>query len=120
VWKTILPIGSKRNQFGKWSPNWDGPYKVIKVMSDNSYLLEILQGERLKVAFNGRYLKSIFKVFGKKPKCSLSNGRYMYRPYNKIANVYIALSHHVADDMGIIAVWFNYVCLIKCFLVHAS
>jgi hypothetical protein len=21
VWKTILPIGSKSNQFGKWSPN---------------------------------------------------------------------------------------------------
>jgi hypothetical protein len=22
VWKTILPIGSKSNKFGKWSPNW--------------------------------------------------------------------------------------------------
>jgi hypothetical protein len=32
VWKTILPIGSKSNQFGKWSPNWEGPYKVIKVI----------------------------------------------------------------------------------------
>ena len=31
VWKTILPIGSKSNQFGKWSPNWEAPYKVIKV-----------------------------------------------------------------------------------------
>src|SRR5579859_4769997 len=25
VWKIILPIGSKSNQFGKWSPNWEGP-----------------------------------------------------------------------------------------------
>jgi hypothetical protein len=80
VWKTILPIGSKSNQFGKWSPNWEGPYKVIKVIYGNSYLLEILQGERLKVAFNGKYLKNIFQVFGKKPKCSPNNGRYMYRP----------------------------------------
>jgi hypothetical protein len=57
VWKTILPIGSKSNQFSKWSPSWEGPYKVIKVIYGNSYLLETLQGERLKVAFNGRYLK---------------------------------------------------------------
>jgi hypothetical protein len=60
VWKTILHIGSKSNQFGKWSPNWEGPYKVIKVTYGNSYLLKILQGERLKVAFNGRYLKKYF------------------------------------------------------------
>jgi hypothetical protein len=31
VWKTILPIGSKSNKFGKWSPSWEGPYKVVKV-----------------------------------------------------------------------------------------
>jgi hypothetical protein len=38
----------------------------------------------------------------------------------KIADVYIALSHYATDEMGIVAVWFNYVCLIKCFQVHAS
>jgi hypothetical protein len=42
VWKTILPIGSKSNQFGKWSPNLEGPYKIIKVIYGNSYLLETL------------------------------------------------------------------------------
>jgi hypothetical protein len=78
--KTILLIRSKSNQFGKWSPNWDGPYKVIKVIFGNSYLLETLQGERLNRAFNRRYLKSMFQEFGKKPKCSPSNGRYMYCP----------------------------------------
>jgi cell wall assembly regulator SMI1 len=60
VWKTILSIGSKSNQFGKWSPNWESPYKVIKVIFDNSYLLETLQGECLNRAFNGRYLKKYF------------------------------------------------------------
>jgi hypothetical protein len=25
VWKTILPIESKSNKFGKWSPSWEGP-----------------------------------------------------------------------------------------------
>jgi hypothetical protein len=54
--KTILLIRSKSNQFGKLSPNWDGPYKVIKVIFGNSYLLETLQGERLNRAFNGRYV----------------------------------------------------------------
>ena len=60
VWKTILPIGSKSNQFGKWSPNWEGPYKVVKVIFENSYVLETLQDERLTRAFNGRYLKRYF------------------------------------------------------------
>jgi hypothetical protein len=58
--KTILHIRSKSNQFGKWLPNWEGPYKVIKVIYDKSYLLETLQGERLNRAFNGRYLKKYF------------------------------------------------------------
>jgi hypothetical protein len=60
VWKTMLPIGSKSNQFGKWSPNWEGPYKVVRVIFSNSYLLETLQGESLPRAINGRYLKRYF------------------------------------------------------------
>jgi hypothetical protein len=39
VWKTILPIGSKSNKFGKWSPSWEGPYKVVKVCYGNSYMV---------------------------------------------------------------------------------
>jgi hypothetical protein len=38
----------------------------------------------------------------------------------KMADVYITLSHHAADEMGIVVVWSNYVCLIKYFQVHAS
>jgi hypothetical protein len=60
VWKTILPVGSKSNKFGKWSPNWEGPYKVVKVIFENSYVLETLQGECLMRPFNGRYLKRYF------------------------------------------------------------
>ena len=60
VWKTVLPIGSKSNQFGKWSPNWECPYKVIKVIFGNSYMLETLQDERLTRAINGKYLKKYF------------------------------------------------------------
>ena len=32
VWKTILPIGIKSHKFGKWSPNWKGPYQVHRVL----------------------------------------------------------------------------------------
>ena len=60
VWKTILPIGAKSNKFGKWSPSWEGPYKVIKVIFGNSYMLETLQGESLPRAINRRYLKRYF------------------------------------------------------------
>ena len=28
VWKVVLPIGSKDKELGKWSPNWEGPFKV--------------------------------------------------------------------------------------------
>jgi hypothetical protein len=65
VWKTILPIGTKSNKFDKWSPSWEGPYKVVKVCSGNSYMVETLQGLRLPRALNGRYLKNFIQVFGK-------------------------------------------------------
>ena len=57
VWKTILPIGMKDNRFGKWSPTWDGPYRVIRITGGNSYILETLEGERFPKAFNRKYLK---------------------------------------------------------------
>ena len=60
VWKIILPLGMKSNKFGKWSPSWEGPYRIVKVIFGNSYMLETLQGERLLKAINGRYLKKYY------------------------------------------------------------
>jgi hypothetical protein len=28
VWKTVLPLRSRDQKFGKWSPSWEGPYRV--------------------------------------------------------------------------------------------
>jgi len=28
VWELILLIGTKSSKFGKWSPNWEGPYRI--------------------------------------------------------------------------------------------
>ena len=57
VWKTILPLRNKDRKFGKWSPSWEGPYKVKEVISGNTYLLQTLQGKDLPKALNGRFLK---------------------------------------------------------------
>ena len=60
VWKTILPLGMKSNNFGKWSPSWEGPYRVVKVIFGNFYMMETLQGDRLPRAINGKYLKKFY------------------------------------------------------------
>ena len=57
VWKLILPIGTKSSKFGKWSPNWEGPYRINRSASDNAYILETLEGVELSRALNGKYLK---------------------------------------------------------------
>jgi hypothetical protein len=59
VWKTILPVGTKDHKFGKWSLSWEGPYTIMKVITENSYMLRMLRGEHLPRALNGRYLKKI-------------------------------------------------------------
>ena len=60
VWKTILLLGTKSNKFGKWSPSWEGPYKIAKVIFGNSYMVETMQGECPPRALNGRYLKKYY------------------------------------------------------------
>ena len=60
VWKTILPLGMKSNKFGKWSPSWEGPYRVVKIIFGDFYMMETLQGDRLSRAINGKYLKKFY------------------------------------------------------------
>jgi hypothetical protein len=40
VWKMILPIESRSNKFGNWSPNWEGSYKIEEVILGNSYMVQ--------------------------------------------------------------------------------
>jgi hypothetical protein len=60
VWKMILPIGSKSNKFGKWSPNWEGPYRIEEVIPENFYIIQIIQGTSLPRALNAKYLKKYY------------------------------------------------------------
>ncbi|XP_075489560.1 uncharacterized protein LOC142528399 [Primulina tabacum] len=60
VWKAILPLGTKDRELGKWSPNWEGPFKVHKVLDGNEYWLSSLDGHPHKRCINGKYLKPYF------------------------------------------------------------
>ena len=60
VWKLILPIGTKSSKFGKWSPNWVGPYRINRCAPGNAYILETLEGVEFPRALNGKYLKRYY------------------------------------------------------------
>jgi hypothetical protein len=57
VWKTILPIGSRSNKFEKWSPNWEGLYRIEEVITGNSYMVQSIQGTFLPREINEKYVK---------------------------------------------------------------
>ena len=60
VWEAVLPLGTKDAVYGKWSPNWHGPYRVDQVLKGNAYMLEELSGVKFPVAVNGQHLKKYF------------------------------------------------------------
>jgi hypothetical protein len=60
VWNMILPLGTRNNKFRKWSPNWEGPYKVVGIVPGNANFVETLEGQGLAKALNGKYLKKFY------------------------------------------------------------
>ena len=61
VWKAILPIdGKQKEKFGKWSSNWEGPFRILKVLRGGAYHLASLLGEAHGRTINGKYLKAYF------------------------------------------------------------
>ncbi|XP_058757861.1 uncharacterized protein LOC131631097 [Vicia villosa] len=57
VWEVILPMDKNDRVLGKWSPNWEGLFKVIQVFTNNAYELEELSPDRRVIKVNGKYLK---------------------------------------------------------------
>ncbi|KAK9734071.1 hypothetical protein RND81_04G113000 [Saponaria officinalis] len=57
VWKVRLPMGHKDHFYGKWTPQWEGPFKVTKVYSGNSYSLQDMNGETTR-NINGKFIKA--------------------------------------------------------------
>jgi hypothetical protein len=62
VWKALLPIGTKYSTFGKWSPNWEGPFRMVRCTPGNAYILKTLLVEEFTAAINGRYLRNTILV----------------------------------------------------------
>jgi hypothetical protein len=62
VWKMILPIRSRINKFGKWSSNWEGPYRIEEVILGNYYMVQSVQGTLLPRTLNGKYLKKYYPI----------------------------------------------------------
>jgi hypothetical protein len=60
VWKLILPIRTKSLKFGKWSPNWEGLYRINQSVPGNTYILETLKGVVFPRALNEKYLKKYY------------------------------------------------------------
>jgi hypothetical protein len=60
VWKIILPLGSKDQKFGKWSPSWEGHFRIIGFVQGNAYFVKTLEGKKVEKAINGRYMKKYF------------------------------------------------------------
>jgi hypothetical protein len=60
VRKALLLIGTKYSTFGKWSPNWEGPFRVVRCTPGNAYILKTLLGEEFTTAINSRYLKKYY------------------------------------------------------------
>lgn len=42
IWKVIFPMDRKDKSLGKWSPNWEGPFQIVQVFTNNSYKIEEL------------------------------------------------------------------------------
>ncbi|KAK9682496.1 hypothetical protein RND81_10G077800 [Saponaria officinalis] len=58
VWKVRLPMGHKDHFYGKWTPQWEGPFRVIKVYSGNSYGLQDMNGNTTRTNINGKFIKA--------------------------------------------------------------
>jgi hypothetical protein len=41
----------------KWSPSWEDPYKITRIVVVTAYFVETLEGQELPKALNGKYLK---------------------------------------------------------------
>ena len=55
VWKVILPMDQNDRVLPKWSPNWEGLFRVVQVFSNNAYEILELTSEGRTLRVNGKY-----------------------------------------------------------------
>lgn len=42
IWKVILSMDQREKALGKWSPNWESPFRVVQTFLNNAYEIEEL------------------------------------------------------------------------------
>lgn len=57
AWEVILPMDRWDRTLGKWSPKWEGPFRVTQTYNNNAYEIEELGGGQRVLRVNGNYLK---------------------------------------------------------------
>ncbi|XP_021819797.1 uncharacterized protein K02A2.6-like [Prunus avium] len=57
VCRAILPLGTHVSGLGKWSPTWEGPFVVHKILGKGAYLLQDRDGTPHQHPINGQWLK---------------------------------------------------------------
>ena len=51
----------EKGKHGKFDPLWYGPYKITEARSNNTFMLENIDGEEVEFHVNGNYLKHYFQ-----------------------------------------------------------
>ena len=51
----------EKGKHGKFDPLWYRPYKITEARSNNTFMLENLDGEAIGLPMNGQYLKHYFQ-----------------------------------------------------------
>ena len=72
----MLPIDAKDKELGKWSPKWEGPFKVHQV------LLGSLEGEPHKRFIYGKYLKKYFPTMWEMLDTAYNTSKYSLVVFN--------------------------------------
>jgi hypothetical protein len=70
VWEAVLPLGTKDLAYGKWSPNWHGPYKIDQVLPEMHICLRNWTVSSSQWLSTVSISRSIF------PACGMTNIEY--------------------------------------------
>ena len=50
----------QKGKHGKFDNVWFGPFIVLKILENNTFILQTMEGEELPNPVNGRFLKYFF------------------------------------------------------------
>ncbi|CAL8117362.1 unnamed protein product [Prunus armeniaca] len=71
VWRAVLPIRTKDPWFGKFSPNWEGPFIIERILRRGAFQLRDRDRECHNLPINGQYLKKYTPSFWETAKNGL-------------------------------------------------